>query len=231
MRRALLPLLLLVSAIAGLVFVPFATGMASHRGWPPYDGMLLMNERDSSRPLDARAGANPFGSADRKQGCKDTSDKPSSSCKHWMDKTADGYVMQATGAHHRLYGGHGNDTIHAGDNGDVIWGDYKPSGQPTSQRDELTGGAGPDFIYPSHGRNVVVAGDGNDVIHGRFGRGKIDCGPGRDIVYVHPRKRKGSKKAYKLTNCEVVSTKTGESAPKWILRGLPWPITDTQTRD
>ncbi len=229
MRRTLLTVLLLAIAVAGLRTPP-AGAMASHRGWPPYDGMLLMNVRDSSRPLDARAGFNPFGSATRKQGCKDSSDKPSSSCKHWMEKTADGYVMRASGAHHRLYGGHGDDRIHAGNNGDVIWGDYKPSGQPTSQRDRLTGGDGPDFIYPSHGRNVVAGGAGTDVIHARFGRGTIDCGPGTDVVYVHPRKRRGRKRAYKLTGCEVVRTRSGESAPAWILRRLPWPITDTQSR-
>ena len=229
MSRTALLLVLLAAAVLGTV-APSASGMASHRGWPPYDGMLLMNERDSSRPLNGRVGLNPFGSASRKQGCKDTSDKPSTSCKHWIELTRDGYVVRDTPNHHRLYGGHGDDRIHAGPNGDVLWGDYKPSGQPTSQRDELTGGAGPDFIYPSHGRNVIAAGDGTDVIHARFGRGRIDCGPGRDVVYVHPRKRKGRKKAYTLSNCEVVSTKTGESAPKWVLRGLPWPITDTQTR-
>ena len=32
--------------------------------------------------------------------------------------------------HNELLGGHGNDAITGGDVGDVIWGDYKPSGQP-----------------------------------------------------------------------------------------------------
>ena len=32
----------------------------SHDGWPRIDGMLLMNKDDSSRPLDARPGHDPF---------------------------------------------------------------------------------------------------------------------------------------------------------------------------
>ena len=227
MLRRVLPVLLLALLALGAARAVPAGANASHRGWPPYDGMLLMNERDSSRPLNARVGFNAFGGPDRRRGCKDTKDKPSSSCKHWLQRTADGYVVIANDDHHRLYGGHGNDRIHAGDNGDVIWGDYKPSGQPTSQRDQLWGGAATDFVYTSHGRNRVAAGAGNDVIHARYGRGRIDCGPGRDIVYVHPRKRR----AYKRSGCEVVSTKTGQSAPAWILRGLPWPITSIQDRE
>lgn len=125
-------------------------------------------------------------------------------------------IVTGRPGHNKLLGGHGDDVIHAADWGDVIWGDYKPSGQPTSQRDQLYGGAGPDFIYASHGRNAIVAGDGMDIIHGHFGHGTIDCGAGRDVVYVKRRHQ------YKLRHCEVVSRKTGESAPGWALRKLPW---------
>ena len=40
----------------------------------------------------------------------------------------------------------------------MIWGDYKPSGQPAAQVDRLTGGNSRDFIYASHGTNYIRAG-------------------------------------------------------------------------
>src|SRR3569832_2611459 len=46
--------------------------------------------------------------------------------------------------HNELLGGHGNDTILAGAAGDVLWGDYQPSGQPATQRDVKPGGPGKD---------------------------------------------------------------------------------------
>ena len=36
------------------------------------------------------------------------------------------------GVHNMLLGGNGNDTIWAGNEGDVIWGDSHPGGQPSS---------------------------------------------------------------------------------------------------
>ena len=47
-----------------------------------------------------------------------------------------------------------------GPRGDVLWGDYKPSGQPgpRRQQDVLIGGRGDDYIYGSHGRNRIVTG-------------------------------------------------------------------------
>jgi Ca2+-binding RTX toxin-like protein len=113
-------------------------------------------------------------------------------------------VMANERVHNELLGGHGNDTIHAGPSGDVLWGDYKPSGQPSSQRDLIVGGAGRDFIYASHGTNTIDAGGGNDWLKAHFGRGTINCGPGRDILYVS---RKAQRK-YTIRNCETISHKT-----------------------
>ena len=195
-----------------------ASALASHDGWPPMH-MLVMNKDDSSRPLDARPGFDPFGGRDSSYSC-DTQHKMSDSCAKRFVRNGDrsGLVVTDRPGHSRLLGGHGNDTLHASPWGDVLWGDYKPSGNNGPQRDKLFGGAGPDFIYPSHGYNLVVAGAGNDVIHGHFGHGRIDCGPGRDVVYVHG----GHPHSYKMTGCEVISTKTGQSAPKWFIRKLPW---------
>ena len=88
--------------------------------------------------------------------------------------------------------------------GDVLWGDYKPSGQPTGQHDRLYGGPGRDFIYASHGRNVIDAGPGDDYVKAHFGRGVVDCGSGRDVVYVSHRGRRN----WKIRNCERISYRT-----------------------
>jgi hypothetical protein len=106
--------------------------------------------------------------------------------------------------HNELLGGHGNDTIYAGNAGDVLWGDYKPSGQPTTQYDVLQGGAGRDFIYASHGHNVIDTGTGNDVVHAHFGYGSITCHSPQTIVFLSHRSRKG----YTLQGCGHISYKT-----------------------
>lgn len=211
----------LLTVLFALLLSAPAFGMADHTGWPPRDpGMLLMNKDDSDRPLDARPGLDPFGGTDDSYSC-DTLHKASSSCLPRFVAAELGYVVTEEEGHNRLLGGHGDDTIYAGPHGDVLWGDYKPTDQTGKQTDHLTGGDGPDFIYPSHGKNVVDAGAGNDVIHGLYGHGKIDCGPGRDAVYL-PRPRK----KYTYRHCEWKRHRTGESAPKWFLRKLPWPITN-----
>jgi hypothetical protein len=243
MVRRVLWLLLVFVAISAPAF-----GNASHKGWPPRDpGMLLMNKLDGSRPLDARPGLDPFDGQDPQYRC-DSIHQHSDSCFPRLvaalpagvtlplgvtlpqleaidPETALelglGLVVTDAAGHNRLLGGHGDDTIHASPFGDVLWGDYKPSAQTTHQTDHLYGGDGPDFIYPSHGKNVIDAGAGNDVIHALYGHGTIDCGPGRDAVYV-PRPRSH----YTYKHCEWKRHKTGESAPAWYLKALPWPITD-----
>jgi hypothetical protein len=99
-----------------------------------------------------------------------------------------------------LLGHHGSDKLTGGDANDVLWGDWDPAGQPTTQKDVIDGGAGTDFIYGSHGTNTIDAGAGNDVISIHYGRGSLDCGPGRDIYHVARSRKKG----YKIRNCEKV---------------------------
>ena len=103
--------------------------------------------------------------------------------------------------HNELLGGHGDDTITAGDVGDVIWGDYKPSGQPTTQRDVLTGGPGKDHIYASHGTNTITSGGGADQIHAHFGRGTITCANKKPLIFLSHR----SQKKYKLRGCTRIT--------------------------
>ena len=106
--------------------------------------------------------------------------------------------------HNELLGGHGNDTIRAGHVGDVLWGDYKPSGQPTTQVDRIYGGRGKDFIYASHGENLIYARGGADQIHAHFGHGAIYCGHGDVTVFLSHR----SRKVYRLHSCKRISYKT-----------------------
>ncbi len=99
-----------------------------------------------------------------------------------MDKSSPGLSHTLVGlkhVHNWLLGGYGNDTIYAGDAGDVIWGDYHPAGQPESETDYLHGGAGSDWIYASHGYNEIWTGAGNDHLALVYGHGTIYCnGPG-----------------------------------------------------
>jgi Ca2+-binding RTX toxin-like protein len=121
---------------------------------------------------------------------------------HHNDETTP--MTGTKGKHNELLGGHGDDTIVAGNIGDVLWGDYKPCCQPATQTDTIRGGAGKDFIYASHGRNIIFTGGGADVVHAHFGRGEIHCGSAQAIVYISHK----SRPHYTLVGCKRVSYKT-----------------------
>ena len=127
--------------------------------------------------------------------------------KYWP--TIDGLLRKAAGGDVKyvgtsrsdeLLGHHGSDDLRGGDANDVLWGDWDPAGQPTTQKDVIYGGNGTDFIYGSHGTNEIYAGNGNDVISVHYGRGRVDCGPGRDIYHV----ARSRKSKYKFLHCEKV---------------------------
>ena len=136
--------------------------------------------------------------------------RPCSDCashKHWP--TITGVIRKArdrartfTGTRRadELLGHHGSDRLYGKGGSDVLWGDWQASGQPAGQRDHISGGAGNDFIYGSHGRNVIEGGPGNDAISVHYGRGTVDCGPGRDIYHV----ARSRKRLYRFKNCEKV---------------------------
>ncbi len=112
-----------------------------------------------------------------------------------MDKGTYGKLHTLVGlahVHNYLLGGYGNDTIWAGEAGDVIWGDYHPSGQRASQFDALHGGPGTDWIYSSHGYNQIWTGAGDDHLALVYGWGTIHCnGPGLKTLVMRllPRNR------------------------------------------
>jgi Ca2+-binding RTX toxin-like protein len=194
-------LLAMTCAAFAFVAVP-ASANTSHDGWPQINGMLLMNKTDLARPLDARPGHDPFGGTDPRYSCDAVHKR--GSCHRRMVHTAAGVVVTSRSGHNELLGGHGNDALYAGPWGDVLWADYKPSGQPGSQVDNVLGGAGKDFIYAGHGTNVIDAGPGADYVKAHFGRGTIDCGPGNDILYVSRK----AQRHYKIRNCDRISHKT-----------------------
>jgi Ca2+-binding RTX toxin-like protein len=113
-------------------------------------------------------------------------------------------TFRGTARSDELLGGHDSDTLYGRGSADVLWGDYKPSGQGTAQFDHIYGGAGADWIYASHGRNAIFAGSGNDTVRTHFGRGSVDCGSGRDTLYISHRAKPG----YKIRHCERISFKT-----------------------
>jgi hypothetical protein len=200
-----MPRLILTAALAlaaTLQLTTAAMASTSHALWPPITGVLLMNKTDGSRPLDARPGHDPFGGQDRRYSC-DAIHKRGKCHRRFVHRHG-GRVMTSRPGHNELLGGHGNDLIFAGPWGDVIWGDYKPSGQPTTQHDTIVGSKGRDHIYASHGHNTIRAGGGNDWLKAHWGRGLIDCGGGRDVLYVSRR----AKPHYVIRNCERVSHRT-----------------------
>ena len=189
-----------------LIAVPLATASpslanTSHDGWPKITGILMMNKLDQGRPLDARIpGTDPTVSRDS---AGSTTPAPPVPVHHHVSKTNQGYsgsnALPWLG-HDELLGGHGSDTIWAGPMGDVIWGDYKPSGQPDTQFDRLHGGPGDDYIYASHGFNHIWTGAGNDHIQLVYGHGIVDCN-GKGVKTLTMRKLPQNRH-WKLIGCD-----------------------------
>jgi Ca2+-binding RTX toxin-like protein len=73
-----------------------------------------------------------------------------------------------------IYGGLGDDEIHAGANGD--WIDAGPGD------DKLYGGSGHDTLFAGDGDDEVYGGSGDDWIEGGEGHDRIDAGSGHDRV-------------------------------------------------
>ncbi len=122
-----------------------------------------------------------------------------------MDKGTYGQahtLVGLDGVHNFLLGGYGNDTIWAGDDGDVIWGDYQPSSQHTTERDWLHGGAGTDWIYSSHGHDEIWTGAGDDHVALVYGWGTVHCnGPGLKTLVMRLLRRN---RHWRLVGCRHI---------------------------
>jgi RTX calcium-binding nonapeptide repeat (4 copies) len=123
-----------------------------------------------------------------------------------MDKGRAGVrhtIVGLNGVHNWLLGGYGNDTIIGGDRGDVIWGDYHPSGE---QMQTAT-------IHAGNGRNVIYANDTRDyvwtgsnpftVVHAHDSgiSGVIHCQARHIVVYLSM----ASERHFKLDGCARIS--------------------------
>jgi RTX calcium-binding nonapeptide repeat (4 copies) len=190
-----------------LIAVPLAIASpslanTSHDGWPKLTGILMMNKLDQSRTLDARIpGASPSVVHHLAGVAPLVLSVP---VHNYVSKTNQGYAGSNARptwlGHNELLGGHGSDTIWAGPMGDVIWGDYKPSGQPDNQVDRLHGGAGDDYIYASHGLNYIWTGAGNDHLQLVYGHGIVDCnGSGLKTLVM---RKLASNRPWKLVGCK-----------------------------
>jgi hypothetical protein len=104
-----------------------------------------------------------------------------------MDKGPAGRAHLLKGVPHKhnyLLGGYGNDTIEGGDAGDVIWGDYHPTGEKR-QTAVIRAGAGRNFIYANDTVNYVWTGTNpRTVVHAHEDGGIIHCQNPHQVVYT-----------------------------------------------
>jgi RTX calcium-binding nonapeptide repeat (4 copies) len=105
-----------------------------------------------------------------------------------MDKGPAGrhhLLKGVAGVHNYLLGGYGDDTIYGGEAGDVIWGDYHPSGWPRHQTAVIHAGNGKNFIYANDTVNYVFTGTNPaTVVHAHEDGGVIHCENPRIVVYT-----------------------------------------------
>jgi hypothetical protein len=121
-----------------------------------------------------------------------------------MDKGPAGQSRTLTGragVHNYLLGGYGNDTIVGGDSGDVIWGDFHPSGEKR-QTAVIHAGNGKNFIYANDTVNYVWTGTNpKTVVHAHENGGVIHCENPQQVVYTSHH----AKPHWKLDGCRHIS--------------------------
>ena len=121
-----------------------------------------------------------------------------------MDKGPAGKLNTLTGVngkHNYLLGGYGNDTIYGGDSGDVIWGDYHPSGE-SKQTAIIHAGNGKNYIYANDTVNYVWTGTNpQTVVHAHEDSGVIHCENPQQTVYTSHH----ALPHYKLDGCKHIS--------------------------
>jgi RTX calcium-binding nonapeptide repeat (4 copies) len=124
-----------------------------------------------------------------------------------MDKGAAGHshtIVGLDGVHNWLLGGYGNDTIVGGNSGDVIWADYHPNGEPSSQTAVIEAGDGRNVIYANDTRDYVWTGTNpHTVVHAHVSgiSGVIHCQAAGIVVYLSS----VSERRFKLDGCRRIS--------------------------
>ncbi len=106
------------------------------------------------------------------------------------------------GRHNYLLGGYGDDTIYGGAAGDVIWGDYHPSGWPSFQVAVIHAGDGRNVIYANDTLNYVWTGTNPaTVVHVHENGGIVHCENANIVVFTSRR----ALPHYKLEGCRRIS--------------------------
>ena len=124
-----------------------------------------------------------------------------------MDKGPAGQhhtLVGQRGVHNWLLGGYGSDTIIGGNVGDVIWGDYHPSGVPRFQTATIHAGNGRNVIYANDTRNYVWTGTNpRTVVHAHVSgiSGVIHCQSPGIVVFLGV----VSERHFKLDGCRHIS--------------------------
>lgn len=85
-------------------------------------------------------------------------------------------LSSSLSAHHRFYGGAGNDYLLGGGGRDTLDGG--------TGDDSIFGTAARNLIYAGHGNDMVVDGDGSSVVQTGPGRNRISLGGGNDTIHA-----------------------------------------------